>query len=207
VHENEDAVIHRVSEDLRAPVHTAAGFDERVMARVRDAAGVRPAGPGPGAWRWLVRPRTVRVSPLVGLALAAGVCALAVLGGTGARAGLTPAVVTAVTARTGSGPVPLIPTGSGAPAARTVRFTLDAAPTVRSVAVVGDFNDWDPAAAPLVRRADGEWSADVVLPPGRYEYAFLVDGARVVADSTAPRADAADFGAPNSVVTVDGSPR
>jgi hypothetical protein len=54
-------------------------------------------------------------------------------------------------------------------------------------------------------RADGAvWSAVVPLPPGRYRYAFLVDGSQWLADPTAPRAFDDEFGTPSSVVTVGG---
>ena len=41
-----------------------------------------------------------------------------------------------------------------------------------------------------------------MLPPGRYAYAFLVDGQRWIADPAAPPAVGDDFGRPSSVVTV-----
>ncbi len=49
------------------------------------------------------------------------------------------------------------------------------APGAKSVAVVGDFNGWTPT--PLSDpNNDGIWTARIPLPPGRYEYAFIVDG-------------------------------
>jgi len=45
----------------------------------------------------------------------------------------------------------------------------------------------------------------VPLAPGRYRYAFLVDGSRWLADPAAPRARDDEFGTPSSVVTVGGS--
>lgn len=50
----------------------------------------------------------------------------------------------------------------------------------KSVAVAGDFNRWDASA--LTRLADGSWGRSIRLTPGRYEYAFLVDGKRWVSD-------------------------
>jgi 1,4-alpha-glucan branching enzyme len=75
--------------------------------------------------------------------------------------------------------------------------------TAQSVALVGQFNDWRSDATPLVfDSTTGAWSVTVLLAPGRYEYQFLVDGSRHVADPTAATA-ASDFGAsPNSVVTI-----
>lgn len=50
------------------------------------------------------------------------------------------------------------------------------APHAGSVHLAGTFNDWDPNATPLTRRADGTWAVSLDLPPGRYEYKFVVDG-------------------------------
>jgi hypothetical protein len=59
-----------------------------------------------------------------------------------------------------------------------------AAPGAKSVAVVGDFSAWQPI--PLSDPdGDGIWSASIPLPPGRYEYAFLVDGKWVGQDPLA----------------------
>jgi 1,4-alpha-glucan branching enzyme len=83
-----------------------------------------------------------------------------------------------------------------------VQFVL-VAPTARAVTLVGDFNDWDPAATPLSRTASGgAWSAAIELRAGRHRYAFVVDGVRWIADPTAPPAPDDDFGSPASVVTV-----
>lgn len=81
------------------------------------------------------------------------------------------------------------------------------APSAASVALVGDFNDWDPARTPMhaARGGDGVWATAVPLAPGRYRYAFLVNGAEWRADPRAPRASDDDFGTPSSVVTVGGT--
>ncbi|HEX2779080.1 MAG TPA: isoamylase early set domain-containing protein [Gemmatimonadaceae bacterium] len=77
------------------------------------------------------------------------------------------------------------------------------APSARQVAVVGDFNDWDPAATPLAL-AGGVWSRELDVPVGRHDYAFVIDGKRWVADPTAPRAPADEFGNGYSVIVVGG---
>ena len=49
------------------------------------------------------------------------------------------------------------------------------APGAQSVTVVGNFNGWE--ATPLSDDdGDGIWTASIPLPPGRYEYAFVIDG-------------------------------
>jgi hypothetical protein len=78
------------------------------------------------------------------------------------------------------------------------------APQASSVALVGDFNDWDPARSPM-RTAQGVWATTVPLAPGRYRYAFLVNGVEWRADPGAPDAHDDEFGTPSSVITVGGN--
>jgi hypothetical protein len=63
------------------------------------------------------------------------------------------------------------------PAPKTVKtvFTLKA-PAAKQVLVCGEFNKWQPEAAPMSRRADGTWETALTLRPGRYQYKFVVDG-------------------------------
>ena len=79
------------------------------------------------------------------------------------------------------------------------------APRAASVALVGDFNDWDPARTPMRTSRDGLWATIVPLAPGRYRYAFLINGREWRADPSAPVALDDEFGTPSSVVTVGGS--
>jgi cyclomaltodextrinase / maltogenic alpha-amylase / neopullulanase len=79
------------------------------------------------------------------------------------------------------------------------------APTATSVSLVGDFNDWDRSATPLVRsNGDGLWSVTVPLETGRYRYSFLLDGTTWLQDPNGVPAIEDEFGRPNSVVTVGG---
>jgi hypothetical protein len=78
---------------------------------------------------------------------------------------------------------------------RSVEFVLRTSAD-STVALVGDFNDWDPSATPL------RSSAVVPLRPGRYHYTFVVDGTQWRRDPAAPRALEDDFGTPTSVITV-----
>lgn len=78
------------------------------------------------------------------------------------------------------------------------------APQAATVSLVGDFNDWDPARAPM-QPAHGVWATVIALPPGRYRYAFLVNGVEWRADPAAPHAADDEFDTPSSVVTVTGS--
>lgn len=50
------------------------------------------------------------------------------------------------------------------------------APDARQVCISGTFNEWNPSGTPMSRAADGSWHAMLELPPGSYEYKFVVDG-------------------------------
>ena len=56
-----------------------------------------------------------------------------------------------------------------------VSFFCDA-PDAQHVALVGDFNEWDPGATPMRRMPDGKWMASLELKHGHHRYLFLVDG-------------------------------
>ena len=86
---------------------------------------------------------------------------------------------------------------------RPVQFML-VAPTASRVALVGEFNDWDPAATPMTRAPGGAWHVVLPLARGRHVYAFVVDGSSWVADPQAPLAPERWFGARNSVLLVSG---
>lgn len=62
-------------------------------------------------------------------------------------------------------------------------FTV-AAPGASRVALVGDFSAWQPISL-FDHEGDGVWTVTVSLPPGRYEYAFVVDGRWVGQDPLA----------------------
>ena len=181
---------------LRAEVPVRAAWRAGVLAGIentardeRMAAFASDAGPGPRRARLVVTWPVAAAAAL--LIFAAGALAARMAG---ARVeGPPPARADALHG------------GARAPARGTTRFVL-VAPNARQVALVGDFNLWNPASAPM-RRVSGtaEWEIDLALPAGRHVYAFVVDG-DVTADPSAPRTAGDDFGRPNSVVLVS-SPR
>jgi hypothetical protein len=196
-----------------------------LAAPVRQPGRARPArGGATTAWEWLTRPRTLRVSPIGALA-AAALAFIATFLGVRREAPSTDRAADDPSSWTGEFPVParsgeqvaMRPAVEGRTADATPagardtvyihRFML-VAPSAQHVALVGDFNDWDQAATTLQKvsaSGAGLWTVEVSLPPGRYSYAFLVDGQRWVADPAAPRAVGDDFGRPSSVVTVRGT--
>ena len=180
-----DPVIERVAAELLRHAAPGADFDARVMAGVRRS----PPSAVVSAWSWLREPRTVAVSPLSGLAMAASL--VLVMGAGFWVAGFRGLQGIAVATPETRNPAP-----------RTLSFVF-LAPNASTVSIVGDFNEWDPARTPLTRAASGGlWTVEMPLAPGRYTYSFVVDGRTFVADPVAPRAVGDDFGTPTSVVTV-----
>ena len=100
--------------------------------------------------------------------------------------------------------IPALPVGAEATAgAIRVQFVL-VAPAARQVSVVGDFNDWNPAANRL-QSVGGVWSSEAVLATGRHDYAFVVDG-KWIPDPAAPRAPADELGGGYSVLIAGAKP-
>jgi len=159
-------------------------LEQRVMGEIDSL-------PERGALRrligWLVNPAPVRISPLVaGLVTAAVVLAL-VLPGRGADprdAGAT--------------------AGAGALEVVYVQFLLEA-PTARSVAVAGDFTDWQPSFTLEDLDGDGVWSGRIPVNPGVHGYMFLVDDTEWTTDPNAGRYQDDGFGNRNAVLAVGAS--
>ncbi len=58
---------------------------------------------------------------------------------------------------------------------RSVNFICNA-PQAKSVSLVGDFNNWNPAANPMTQMPDRSWLLKLDMKHGHHRYAFLVDG-------------------------------
>jgi len=166
-------------EDVRT--HAVAGAPLGATARVMEAVQADAAG-GAGArlaaWTtWLVRPRAVRISPLA----AAAAIAL---------------VAWSVTQ------FALSPIGTGSLDDRVYVQFLISAPEARTVALAGDFNEWDPTIQLDDPDGDGLWSARVALEPGVHEYMFVIDGSEWRPDPNALSYTNDGFGQQNSVLAV-----
>jgi 1,4-alpha-glucan branching enzyme len=72
-----------------------------------------------------------------------------------------------------------------------VTFALPRDTPSGAVSVVGDFNDWDPFAHPLRRRANGTRSATVTVTAGRtLHFRYLAEGGIWFDDDAVPHKDA-----------------
>ena len=183
-----EATAERIASPLRAEETLPAGFEERLMSRVRQAAIDEGLGQRTLAKRnWWTAPRSIRLTPLASLALAAGFAAIV--------AGSTLLVASSARA---PGPVVV---ARVADTVHVVHFVfLDS--TAKQIALVGDFNGWTASATPLAaREGTGIWTASVVLRPGRHEYAFVIDGTRWAADPFA-LTTTDEFGTKSSIISV-----
>jgi hypothetical protein len=158
------------------------GLGDRVMHAIHGRAPL----PRRSAWRWLVELHPVRVRPVWVPALAAAAVVLWLGGRSWAPS------------RDVQGPRPEVV------AARDtvfVRFEL-VAPGARLVAVAGSFNGWRPEELAMSRGPGGVWAVTALLPLGRYQYQFVVDGERWIPDPGAQAQADDGFGGINSVVVV-----
>jgi hypothetical protein len=196
----------------RRPVALDPAGRARVMELVRRSSTAEfplPIGQRPRGLARVFEPR-LRLSPIVSAALAAGLVGIGVLAGMVAgRRGVEPAAAGIAAAgsaeSTFDGATPVSNrTPAGIPRG-VVKFVL-VAPHATQVAVVGDFNRWNPAATPMERTpTGGTWTVELPLSAGRHLYSFIVNGNEWVADPGAPLAPEDGFGAPNSVVLVGGT--
>jgi hypothetical protein len=177
---------------IRRVVEAAAA--QRVMAAADDPVvdATTVARPGPRRWK---------------LAGFGGLVAAAAIVGFLARGTLTRANPSAAVTSSGASP--------GAPLRAAANVALDVLPvpqqfvfrsaSAHSVSVVGDFNGWNAALAPMTREAGGDlWSVTIPIVPGRHSYGLMVDDSTFTLDPDArvARAKDPDLGVEASVVIV-----
>jgi hypothetical protein len=189
------AFAKRIAASLRAPEHVHPSFEKRLMDKVRvEGARLYPVL-GSSEASWWRRERVVRLSPVVGMAVAAGI------------AGIIAVSSFAIGSRIGSPAKSVAQNVQPAAIPDTVqlmRFVFVDA-RASTVELVGDFNAWTKGSTTLkLSGAPGVWAVSVPLTPGRHEYAFIVNGTRWVADPLAVKTSD-DFGTESSVIRV-GSP-
>jgi hypothetical protein len=167
---------HNFETDLVEAIRADRAIEPRLAPRTRPLA---PA--------WWATPRTLRLSPIAGLAMAASLAAIVSLGTLGMSRS-RPFAPVSMTAQAVHDTV------------NVVRFVFVG--QAKTVSLVGDFNAWGAQPVSLVPTgSNGTWSASVPLPSGRHEYAFIVDGQRWVADPFAP-STSDEFNTSSSIITV-----
>lgn len=159
-----------------APAGAPLGMDARVMQAIESAGGRRRRS----EWLfWLIRPRTISVSPAGALAAVA--------------------IVALLVAR----PWTTEPAAEPGDVTETVyvEFSLEA-PGASRVELVGDFNEWAPTISLEDLDGDGVWTANVRLQAGVHEYMFVLDGSDWVTDPSAELTVADGFGQENAVLAI-----
>lgn len=132
------------------------------------------------ALQWLLRSRTIHMSPLTGTLAAAAILVVLLLPRQQQSVTTNPAITTT---------------------AILVEFRLEA-PGATSVALAGDFNDWEADMVLQDRDGDGVWTGRVLIEPGVHKYMFVVDGNEWVTDPDAERYSDDGFGNRNAVLAV-----
>ena len=183
--------VEQIAARLRAPEQIQPSFEKRLMEKVRAEAGIHlPASASAGRSWWRAE-RVFHVTPLTGLALAAGISLI--IGVSGVAIGSRISASSLVGNRVVSTDQP--------DTVQIVRFVF-VDPRATKVELVGDFNEWAKGSTELSPSgAPGVWAVSVPLSPGRHEYAFIINGSRWVADPLAVKSSD-DFGTESSVIRV-----
>ncbi len=153
------------------------GATSRVMDAIRADASRGLGARVRTAFGWLLMPRPMRVSPI------AAAAALALVAWSVTQLALSQPGVGSVDDRV------------------YVQFVISA-PDARTVALAGDFNEWDPSIQLADPDGDGLWSGRVALEPGVHEYMFVIDGSEWRPDPNAISYTDDGFGQRNSVLAV-----
>ena len=168
----------RLTGELKAgePRQAPPWMENAVMSEIALADA-----PKESIFDWFLRPRTIRLSPLTSLAMAA-------------------AAVLVVALLPDEAPVALAP-GPVAVAQILVEFSLEA-PGATTVAVAGDFSGWESDFVLDDADGDGIWTGRIPIMPGLHKYMFVIDGTDWVTDPGAERYSDDGFGNRNAVLAV-----
>lgn len=193
-----DPMVNRAIEELqRLPAFDRNAIDRVVRAAA--AARVAPAEPDPAD---LPRTRSIRVWSALGLATAAAVAGFAI-GELRTSNETTVRPVAMAAAPTPDSQIHRVSSSAAMidnmPIAQ--EFVLEASQAER-VALVGDFNSWNPKANVMTRDAAGKWSTTVQIVPGRHVYGFMVNDSIFTLDPRATKTRDPDLGGDGSVRIV-----
>jgi len=218
------AALHRIADDAEArdllrfelemtqdlaarpAAEPPSDFADRTMAALSEEPAPESSRPRRETWaawwRSLTAPVAVEVRPLAAMAVAA---LLAV--GTWIAWPVGP-----------SGPLPAAETASSSPSVQKASAsTTPAGPAgatvwirflytnseADSVAVAGDFSQWDPVPlSPRTVNGETVWTGLVPVSRGEHEYQFVINGERWVTDPLAPVTRSDGFGAENAVLEL-----
>jgi hypothetical protein len=188
----DDAFAERVASPLRVPEHAHPSFEKRLMEKVRAEGIALYPMRGSESQSWWRTKHVIRLSPLAGLALAAGLAGVVALSSIAIGSRIGPKTQHVAGSAQAGAPSDTV---------QLVRFVFVDS-RASSVELVGDFNEWTRGSTALrLSGAPGVWAVSVPLAPGKHEYAFIVNGTRWVADPLAVKASD-DFGTESSVIRI-----
>ena len=85
----------------------------------------------------------------------------------------------------------------------TFTLPVEAAPEAKTVAVVGEFNDWNVENAVKMKKQKGVFKAMVELETGKeYQFRYIADNENWLNDWEADKYVSTPFGVDNSVVSA-----
>ncbi|GAB6056951.1 glycogen-binding domain-containing protein [Desulfonatronum parangueonense] len=157
-------------------------------------------------WRWLITPKPLRIVPAAPLGAGCLVMLLVLALNMGKFE----------EPMNGGAENPGANAQAGLPASDMVLGNMDQdlplvvfmvqAEDARNVSLVGSFNNWREQGYEMrpVDNLEGFWAISVPLELGQHEYAFLVNGERIMDDPQALLSMDDDFGNRNSVIIVEG---
>lgn len=187
------------------PGDVTATVMERIQAGQPRLAGSQNLSWLKSAVRWLMTPRPWRIAPAAPLGAVLGGMLLVLVLSLGESEDPDRDRVDFPGFRDHAelGNSSLLPEeGNGAPS--LVVFTVRAE-GASNVALIGTFNNWRDQGFEMrpAKNQDGLWTIAVPLEQGRYEYAFLLNGDRIMDDPQALLFKDDGFGNRNSVIIVE----
>lgn len=82
----------------------------------------------------------------------------------------------------------------------TLSLTNEQAENAETVAVAGDFNNWDTKANVMTKTLEG-FNIEMTLPKGTYQFKYVLNGEKWITDPTHPKQDNG-LGSENSVIEL-----
>lgn len=160
-------------------------------------------------WDAATRPRPVRIRPTTALATVL-LASLVVWSATALRTDRPASLPTTGPAASSPDPaqsnsIQATRASQTAPTSSEVVWTrfVFTDPDAQSVAVAGDFSQWEPIPlSPRTVNGQTVWTGLVPVGRGEHEYQFVIDGSRWVTDPLAPVTRDDGFGAQNAVLKL-----